>query len=378
MFQFAGLLPNLRTIDNIALPALLGGTCDGEALDRARALLGRVGLDHRWDAYPEELSGGERRRVALARAMINKPLLLLADEPTNDLDEQAEREVQGLLRDLPRAHNTTLIVVTHDTDLARQADRVIHLRGGKLISIGQPEASPVPAVSAPVPLPAEPPQVLPALTPVEPSPLGSGLGRFLVGFVGWVLLIVCLLTGIDYATARFQHQAIVAKQVERKKSEELALQQLRADLEDVVYRPDGGYDICLYLQNFDTQKPFYVLGPSVRIFVQLDRNWQEIPVVPLDGSPLPVQEVGDKKTFRFTIRPDLPRFDELLRGYMHIRITNTMIVSERAEPAEDLFQRTDDYYVYLKPQTVAEDEIRKRNGWSAKALVPRWIGMAPH
>jgi putative ABC transport system ATP-binding protein/macrolide transport system ATP-binding/permease protein/lipoprotein-releasing system ATP-binding protein len=375
MFQFAGLLPNLRAIDNIALPALLGGVGYGEAYGQARELLAQVGLGDRWDAHPGELSGGQQRRVALARALVNRPVLLLADEPTSDLDEEAEQEVLALLRRLHRRHNTTLVIVTHDPQLAGQAGRVIHLRSGKLVSVTAHETA---AEPLPAPAPAEPEPPAPALAPAEPTPLGEGLGRFLVGFVGWALLIVCALWGIDYATARFQQQAIEEKQAERKKSQELALQQLRADLEDVTYRPEGGYEIALFLQNYDPQKPFHVLGPSVRVFVQVDRSWQEVPASPVGFSEKSVHEVTGKQVFRFAFRADLARYDELLHGYMHVRITNVMIVSASAEPGDDLFQRTDDYYVYLKPQKVTEDEVRRGNRWKEGALVPRWIGMPAH
>src|SRR5262249_38046875 len=135
LFQFASLLPALRAIDNVALPALLGGaTAFAEAYARAEALLGQVGLAGRLDAYPGELSGGEQRRVALARALIHRPSLLLADEPTSDLDEDSEAEVLALLRDLQRVHQTTLLVVTHNSNVVRQADRVVHLRNGRIAS----------------------------------------------------------------------------------------------------------------------------------------------------------------------------------------------------------------------------------------------------
>jgi putative ABC transport system ATP-binding protein/macrolide transport system ATP-binding/permease protein/lipoprotein-releasing system ATP-binding protein len=116
----------------------------------------------------------------------------------------------------------------------------------------------------------------------------------------------------------------------------------------------------------------------VRIFVQLDRNWQEVPSRPVNFSENDVREVKDKQIFRFAFRADLAHYDELLKGYMHVRVSNGMIVSESAEPAQDIFQRTDDYYVYLKPQKVPDHEVRQRNGWKKNALVPRWIGMPAH
>jgi putative ABC transport system ATP-binding protein/macrolide transport system ATP-binding/permease protein/lipoprotein-releasing system ATP-binding protein len=381
MFQFAGVLPNLRAVDNIALPALLAGAGYGAAYARARDLLGQVGLGDRWDAYPGELSGGQQRRVALARALVNEPLVLLADEPTNDLDEEAEREILGLLHELHRLRNMTVIVVTHDPKLARQADRVIHLRGGKLATVAVPDPSPeagFPPLSPSPPAYLDPEPPAPALAPGQPTPLGGGLGRFLVGFVGWVLLIVCGVWGLDYATAQFQRQSMEEKQAERKKSEELALQQLRADIEDVGYRPEGDYVVGIALQNFDAQSPLYVLGPSVRVFIQSNHSWQEVPAGAVNYSESAVRHVTGKEVFRVAFRADLDRYDELMKGYMHVRLTNVMVVSENAEPADDLFQRTDDYYVYLKPQTMAEDEVRKRNGWKEGALVPLWMGMPAH
>jgi putative ABC transport system ATP-binding protein/macrolide transport system ATP-binding/permease protein/lipoprotein-releasing system ATP-binding protein len=242
-----------------------------------------------------------------------------------------------------------------------------------LAAVEVPEPVPLPSPLALAPEPAAP-----TLAPAEPAPLGGGLGRFLVGFAGWMLLVACALWGIDYATARWQRRAIQHRQAERNKAQELALQQLRADLDDLVYRPDGGYEVGIYLQNFQVDKPFHVLGPSVRVFVQSDRRWHEMPARAVGYSEKGVAEITRKKVFRISFRADRTRYDELLKGYMHVRITNVMVVSASAEPAEDLFGRTDDYYVYLKPQTVADAEVRKRNGWTAKALVPRWIGMPPH
>jgi putative ABC transport system ATP-binding protein/macrolide transport system ATP-binding/permease protein/lipoprotein-releasing system ATP-binding protein len=376
LFQFTGLLPNLRAADNVALPALLAGSSYQEAYERARQLLAEVRLADRWDAYPGELSGGEQRRVALARALSNRPVLLLADEPTNDLDEESERDVLALLRELPRAQGTTLLVATHDPLLAAQADRVIRLHAGKLVWVGSPEPA---AGSAPVtPAPAEPVAPRAPLAEVPPTPLGAGLGQFVATFLGWTLLVACGLWGIDYATARFQRRSIEARQAERKRSEELALQKLRAGLDDISYRPDGGYEAAVFLQNFDPSKPFHVLGPAVRVFVQVNRAWQEVPATAVGHTEGGVREVTGKVAFRFAFRADLARFDELLPGYLHVRVTNVMVVSEHAEPTDDLFQRTDDYYAYLKPQKVSDDEVRARNGWKPGGLVPRWIGMPAH
>jgi ABC-type lipoprotein export system ATPase subunit len=135
VFQFASLLPTLRVIDNVALPALLGRRKDSAAAYGAAAdLLGQLGLAEQVEDYPAEISAGEQRRAVIARALINAPSLLLADEPTSDLDEQTEIEIMDRLRELNRDHGVTLIMVTHNLRLAEQADRVLHIADGSLVS----------------------------------------------------------------------------------------------------------------------------------------------------------------------------------------------------------------------------------------------------
>jgi ABC-type lipoprotein export system ATPase subunit len=135
VFQFASLLPTLRLIDNVALPALLGRRADaGAAYARAADLLARLGLAEQTDAYPSELSSGQQRRAAIARALINGPSLLLADEPTSDLDEETESEIMGEFRDLNRDARMTFVMVTHNLRLAGEADRVFHIADGALVS----------------------------------------------------------------------------------------------------------------------------------------------------------------------------------------------------------------------------------------------------
>ena len=135
VFQFASLLPTLRLIDNVALPAMLGrrhGASGSYA--RAAGLLERMGLGGYLDAYPSEISAGEQRRVAIARALINDPALLLADEPTSDLDEQTESEIMDVLLTINREVGTTLILVTHNLALAGKAQQVVHIANGALVA----------------------------------------------------------------------------------------------------------------------------------------------------------------------------------------------------------------------------------------------------
>jgi ABC-type lipoprotein export system ATPase subunit len=135
VFQFASLLPTLRIIDNVALPALLGRPRETTAAYRtAAALLGQLGLSDYVDAYPAEISSGEQRRAVIARALINAPSLLLADEPTSDLDEPTEIEIMDQLQELNRGRGMTLVMVTHNLRLAEQSDRVLHIANGSLVS----------------------------------------------------------------------------------------------------------------------------------------------------------------------------------------------------------------------------------------------------
>jgi ABC-type lipoprotein export system ATPase subunit len=134
VFQFASLLPTLRLIDNVALPALFGKRQAAAALyAKASALLGRMGLRDYLDAYPSEVSAGEQRRAVIARALINDPALVLADEPTGDLDEQTEIEIMDELLGVNRETGTTLIVVTHNLSLAEQAQQIVHIANGAVV-----------------------------------------------------------------------------------------------------------------------------------------------------------------------------------------------------------------------------------------------------
>lgn len=132
IFQFFNLIPTLTVQENVTLPMELAGGSDN-ITERASDLLARVGLGNRLDTYPDRLSGGEQQRVAIARALAHDPLLILADEPTGNLDEDTGETVLALLLELTRDAGKTLIMATHDTDVAEQADRVLHLVQGKLV-----------------------------------------------------------------------------------------------------------------------------------------------------------------------------------------------------------------------------------------------------
>ena len=133
IFQNFQLLPTLTALENVMIPMELQGRSIG-ARAKAIELLKRVGLGGRHDHYPSQLSGGEKQRVSLARAFSNEPEILFADEPTGNLDEETGLIVENLLFDLNREKQTTLVIVTHDLELANKTDRIIKLRGGKIVS----------------------------------------------------------------------------------------------------------------------------------------------------------------------------------------------------------------------------------------------------
>ncbi len=134
IFQFHHLLPEFSAEENVALPLIMSNMNEGKARAEAAALLGRMGLSERADHLPSQLSGGEQQRVAIARALITKPRVVLADEPTGNLDVRTATEVQRLLLEMNRELDNTLIVVTHNEELAQSMDMVVEMTpGGALV-----------------------------------------------------------------------------------------------------------------------------------------------------------------------------------------------------------------------------------------------------
>lgn len=133
IFQFFNLVASVNAEDNVAMPLLLAGVNKKEAYDKARDLLEKVGLLNKRKQYPHTLSGGEQQRVAIARALVPNPCLLLADEPTGNLDSVTTSHILSLLVQLQKQRNQTILLVTHDPQVAAHADRVIFLHDGKLI-----------------------------------------------------------------------------------------------------------------------------------------------------------------------------------------------------------------------------------------------------
>lgn len=133
VFQTFNLLPRLSALENVALPLVYAGMSKSARLERASDVLEQVGLGDRMDHKPNELSGGQRQRVAIARALVNSPSIILADEPTGNLDTKTSYEIMGILEEIHQSGNT-VILVTHENDIAEHAHRVVRLRDGLIES----------------------------------------------------------------------------------------------------------------------------------------------------------------------------------------------------------------------------------------------------
>lgn len=372
VFQFASLLPTLRAIDNVALPALVGGTLsDKEAYARAHLLLNQVGLGERFDFFPGQLSGGEQRRVAIARALINAPSLLLADEPTADLDEQTEEEILNLIIDIQRAYNLTLVVVTHNPAIAKRADRLLEMRDGQAVSDIAQQSNDAEIVETRKLF-----DVDADAAKLEHVSLGEGIERLLGKLFVFVLPMVLLFWAINYGVAFYEHQVLAAKEEERSAVEELAMRDLRADVKDVTFGPGKSFIVSIYLRNMTDDKPIYVMSPTVRGFIQMGSSWQEVPMKPVAASKTKVEKITGEKIYQYSMEPETSGFAELLPYYMHIRMSNDILVSPSSQPKTDLIERSDNYYVYLKPHNADDAQILKKMKFPGKP--PVWIPMPPH
>lgn len=133
VFQFHHLLPEFSAVENVMIPALIAGTSEKDARSRALELLADMGLSERTGHKPSQLSGGEQQRVAIARALVNRPSVIFADEPTGNLDSVTKGEIQQLFLDLRSHYGQSVVIVTHDPELAAACDRCLHMKDGLFV-----------------------------------------------------------------------------------------------------------------------------------------------------------------------------------------------------------------------------------------------------
>ena len=379
IFQFPSLLSNLTAADNVAFPALLGRTMAVEAAyARAYELLARVGLADRADAYPDSMSGGEQRRAVIARALINSPSLLLADEPTSDLDEDTENDIMALLEELQRSEVFAFVLVTHNLELARHAERVYEMRQGALVPADLPD------VTVPVQrrsryfAPSHIAGGVDAATLVvahRPALLSENLWR---GVLTCLVAGAAIFTGIlliDFGVAKYQEMQLRDRGARLAKLAEMALSRLQGEVQSVSDLGDGRYELAVYLWNV-SDAPIYVMSPEMHAYVQVGKIWQEVPLASTDDNAGGVLKIEGKHTYRYIFDARVRNFTQLLPSYMHVRFSDTMLVSASGEPKDSVFERKDNYYVYLKPFDVADEAILKRTKFTGKP--PVWIPMPPH
>ena len=379
IFQFPSLLLNLTAVDNVAVPALLGRTMEVErAYARAYDLLARVGLADRADAYPDNMSGGEQRRAAIARALVNSPPLLLADEPTSDLDEGSESEIITLLEELQQTEGFGLLLVTHNLQLARHAQRAYEMRQGALVPLDLPDIT--------VELWRQQPHLAPANALGQPPAAGRGargpnlLGRDLWrGARTFLLFGIAIFGGIllvDLGIAKYQDLQLREHGARIAKLAEMALSSLQGEVQSISDLGSGHYELAISLSNVSGEEPIFVMSPDMRAYVQVGRIWQEVPLAPTDDGSGAVLKIEGEHTYRYVFEARVENFTQLLPNYMHVRFSDTMLVSPHSSPKDDVFERKDNYYVYLKPFDVADEIVSKRMKFAGKP--PVWIPMPPH
>jgi ABC-type lipoprotein export system ATPase subunit len=376
VFQFPSLLANLTAADNVAVPALLGRSMAAEdAYARAHELLARVGLADRAHAYPGSMSGGEQRRVAVARALINAPPLLLADEPTSDLDEDTETDIIDLLESLQRTESFGFVLVTHDLKLAKRARRCFEMRQGTLAATDLPQVQAERRAEPRRRLTSASQPVTPAATARAPIRLGDSLWRGVRILLPAAAVIFAAILAVDVGVENYQAMRLRERAARIATLQHLALNRLRGDIQSVTDLGEGRYELTTYLQNVGGD-PIYVMAPDMRAYVQVASLWQELPMTPADDRASGVIKIEGKQTYRYRFDARVRDFAQLLPNYMHVRFSGSMLVSPSSTPSGDVFERKDNYYVYLKPFDIADDVVLKRLRFSGKP--PVWIPMPPH
>ncbi len=198
------------------------------------------------------------------------------------------------------------------------------------------------------------------------------------GFIG--AAIAAALVATDVLTGYYQKGLVEQRRERLKQLQRMSWYYLRADVNDITYTPDGKYRMTVWLENVFPEHAFYVMAPTIRAFIQIGPRWVEVPGKEIreekflsEGTVVNLKQKNYAGKVFEIIGSD---YFELLPGYMHVKFDNTMFVSPEAEPKEEIVERTDNYYVYLRPIGADDKKLRRLNQFPGP--VPVWIGMPPH
>jgi hypothetical protein len=218
------------------------------------------------------------------------------------------------------------------------------------------------------------PAAAPAASHIEPQ-LGRGVlhSKFVLGAIAFVALAFALDTGVGW----YQRHRLEQKRLADRALEHAAYSGLYVDLVNVAYEPDQkSYRLTMMMRNLDPAHPLYVMLSPVRAFEQAGLAWREIPARAPRGGAATVVKVTDQQAYETVFEPNLKEWTELIPGYMHIRFESTSLVSGRSEPEDDIIDRRDRYYVYLKPHGADDAALRQRMKYPGDP--PVYIPMPPH
>lgn len=356
--QFTSLLPAFTTLENLMLPAQLAGK-DRQLDLQAMALDGlkAVGLEHRRDTLASQLSGGEQRRAIVARGLMARPRLLLADEPTSNLDEASEEDVFRCLQQLCTSAGTALVIVTHNQALAKRCDRMLMLDQGVLREPGSA------CVLAPARAPKHPDRVHGDVA--DPQRRRLLLGGFTVAMA---------LTGAaGLATRAIQQRKEVARQAGNQ-IQRLAFSGLSAELTSVERMGSTGYRGTIAVENLDALQSLYLLPLDVQIYVQQGNRWNPFAATWSDASRGVVQ-LRQPEVLQFELRELPSQFTELVPGYLHVRVDVTYAIADGPDPEQNPVERRDSFFVYLLPISPDAEKLAQNN---FPGDPPLFIPMPPH
>ena len=214
------------------------------------------------------------------------------------------------------------------------------------------------------------------VTAREPVRLGANLWGSVRPFLLGGAAVFASILVVDFGVGKYQEMQVRDRGARLAQLADMALSRLQADIQSVSDLGDGRYELAVYLWNVGSDTPIYVMSPEMHAYVQVGKVWQEVPLEPADSSSSGVLKIDGKQTYRYVFDARVKDFTQLLPNYMHVRFSDTMLVSPSSMPKGDVFERKDNFYVYLKPFDVADEVVLKRMKFSGKP--PVWIPMPPH